>query len=85
VNPYQKAAEEKLAETIRAAGLQVTRKDQERLVRLIEELSRLPEMVAVNDVRYQEASDLVYRALVYGCAGAEPRYFEGLVPRFNKD
>jgi hypothetical protein len=85
VSPYQKAAEEKLAEALRASGLQVTSKDQERLALLVEELVRMPEMVAVNDVRYQEAADLVYRALVYGCADAEPRYFKGLIPRFNKD
>ena len=83
--PYQKAAEDLLSKTVRDSGLQVTRKDNERLTQLIDELSRMPEMAAVNDVRYQEASNLVYRALIYGCADAAPRQFEGLVSRLNKD
>lgn len=83
--PYQKAAEEMLAKTIHASGLQVTRKDHERLAQLIDELSRLPEAEALADPRYGEASSLINRAMIYGCADAEPRQFEGLKPRFSKD
>lgn len=85
MTPYQKAAEELLARTVRESGLQITDADQRRMAQLFDELSKLPEMVWANDVRYQELSKLVYRATVYGHAEAKPRMFDGLMPRYNKD